>query len=515
MKRRRTKPPPVRGNWLTQARQRVLAWSGDLAAAARLPGQEFFREDLRRATAAVVAMIGRFRRMHREAQAEIVRLRRENQDLQARNRRLVIQLRDKLGVRPAKAAVPKAPAVTAPPEASPSPRRPRGAPKGHRGNTRQPPERWDERVEVPPPGVCECGCNQVLDAGEFDRKFIEDIPPVCRRVTLVEYRRGVCAKCGRELRHPAAAGPPAEIGPNLAAHLAMLRQAGVTYRKLAAFCTETLGIPLTPSGVLGVVNRVADAKGPLYETIGSVLPMQAVLHIDETGWKIRMMLYQAWIFCSRAMAYYHVDRRRSSEVPAEILGRDYPGIAVCDFLGAYNELMTQRCLAHFTRDIRKEREALPASVQLERFEAAFWDFIEHGEAVARMAPGQEQDAAAAILGRELGRIARMPVTKGRGETLRKRIVRYHDEMIRFATAPGVEWHNNRAERQLRPLVIARKMSFGSDTLDGARRTCVLHSVAETCRLQGIRPVDLLREGLAKGRPNDAPLTRMLVARLRC
>jgi len=325
----------------------------------------------------------------------------------------------------------------------------------------------------------------------------------------------VCAKCGREIRHPAAAGPPAEIGSNLAAHLAMMRQAGVTYRKLAAFCTETIGIPLTPAGVLGVVNRVIEAKTPLYETIGSVLPRQDVLHGDETGWKIRTVLYQAWIFCNQDMAYYHVDRRRSREVPAEILGQDYPGIVVCDFLGAYNQLKTQRCLVHFTRDIKKEREALPGSVQLERFEAAFWDFIEHGEAVVLMAPGEEQDAAAALLGKELGKIARMPVTRGRGETLRKRIVRYHDEMIRFATVPGVEWHNNRAERQLRPLVIARKMSFGSDTQEGARRTCVLHSVAETCRLQGIRPVDLFKEGLAKGRPDDAPLSCQLTALLRC
>lgn len=349
----------------------------------------------------------------------------------------------------------------------------------------------------------------------MDRKYIEDIPPVSRKVTLVEHRRSICTRCGREIRHPAAAGPPAEIGPNLAAHLAMMRQAGVTYRKLATFCTETLGIPLTPAGALGVVNRIVEAKTPLYETIGSVLPRQDVLHGDETGWKIRTVLHQAWIFCNQGMAYYHVDRRRSREVPAEILGLGYKGILVCDFLGAYNPWKTQRCLAHFTRDIKKEREARPGSVQLERFEAAFWDFIEHGEAVARMAPGEEQAEAARLLGKELRRVAAMPVTKGRGETLRKRIVKHHNEMIRFATVPGVEWHNNRAERQLRPLVIARKLSFGSDTQEGARRTCVLHSVAETCRLQGIRPVDLFKEGVAKGRPDDAPLSRQLTEMLRC
>jgi hypothetical protein len=60
----------------------------------------------------------------------------------------------------------------------------RWAPKGHRGNTRSIPDKWDEKIEVPPPGVCECG---------------------------------------REIIHPEAAGPAVEIGGNLAAHLAMLR----------------------------------------------------------------------------------------------------------------------------------------------------------------------------------------------------------------------------------------------------------------------------------------------------
>lgn len=68
-------------------------------------------------------------------------------------------------------------------------------------------------------------------------KYIEDIPPVSRKVTLLEYRRGICAKCGKELRHGEAAGPAVEIGGNLAAHLAMLRQAGL---RLSSFCTETL-----------------------------------------------------------------------------------------------------------------------------------------------------------------------------------------------------------------------------------------------------------------------------------
>jgi hypothetical protein len=201
-------------------------------------------------------------------------------------------------------------------------------------------------------------------------------------------------------------------------------------------------------------------------------------------------------------------------VPERILGKDYRGTAICDFYGGYNFLQnTQRCLVHFTRDIEKEREVLPGSVTLERFEDRVWNFINAGIEISQMEDGGEKERSARKLERELLSISRMDVPKGRPQTLRKRIVKYHDEMMAFVDTPGVEWHNNRAERHLRPLVISRKMSFGSDTPEGAGRTCVLHSIVETCRLQNIKPVELLREKMMKGQPDNSTLTQSLTNQL--
>ena len=101
--------------------------------------------------------------------------------------------------------------------------------------------------------------------------------------------------------------------------------------------------------------------------------------------------------------------------------------------------------------------------------------------------------------KQLDRLARIEVTKGKAETLVKRIEKYRDDLIRFVTHPGVEFHNNRAERQIRPLVIIREVSFGSNTEHGARRYCVIHTVVETCKLRGIDPVDfLLRAYTSRG-----------------
>lgn len=524
MRRRERKNSEVPAQAETElARAEEMAASAEkiLAAYSKAPDCEAVRETVRRETANLVAALKCIRRILEKLRCseleELERLREENEELRSRNRKLLLELRDALGVNSAikeeeTEDVATEKARTGKPEEKS--RRPRGAPKGHRGNTRAIPDKWDEKMEIEAPSVCECGCNHILDSGESDIKYIEDIPPVSRKVTLLEYRRSICAKCGKELRHREAVGPAVEIGGNLASHLAMLKQAGMSYRKLSSFCTETLGIPLTPSGAMGVVNRVADRNIPLYETIGNVLSKQEVLNCDETGWKVRGDQWYVWIFCNPSLVYLLPDKSRSGDLPKQVLGKDYQGTVMCDFYGGYNFLQnTQRCLVHFTRDIKKERELLPGSISLERFEERIWNFINVGIEVSRMKKGEGKEQSVKKLEKELLSISKMDVPKGRPQTLRKRIVKYHEEMMPFVKTPGVEWHNNRAERHLRPLVVSRKMSFGSDTPEGADRTCVLHSIIETCRLQNIRPVDVLREKMVKGQPENLPLTLSLTKQL--
>ena len=94
---------------------------------------------------------------------------------------------------------------------------------------------------------------------------------------------------------------------------------------------------------------------------------------------------------------------------------------------------------------------------------------------------------------------RMP-TYGKGKNLAARILKYQEDIFRFVEDPELEWHNNRAERQIRPLVVARKMSFGSDTIEGARRNCVMHSVIETCALNKMNSLNFVKDILLKRKP---------------
>ncbi len=66
----------------------------------------------------------------------------------------------------------------------------------------------------------------------------------------------------------------------------------------------------------------------------------------------------------------------------------------------------------------------------------------------------------------------------------KNLLRYKDFMFEFVTNPDVEATNNRAERAIRPCVIARKVSGGSRSDRGAHIYSVLMSVVQTLKLKG-------------------------------
>ena len=66
------------------------------------------------------------------------------------------------------------------------------------------------------------------------------------------------------------------------------------------------------------------------------------------------------------------------------------------------------------------------------------------------------------------------------EVVRNRLNKQRDHLFTFLDHDGVDATNNLAERQLRPAVIARKISCGNKTQKGARTWQILASFAATC-----------------------------------
>ncbi len=66
----------------------------------------------------------------------------------------------------------------------------------------------------------------------------------------------------------------------------------------------------------------------------------------------------------------------------------------------------------------------------------------------------------------------------------KELYNHRDGLWTFTKVEGIEPTNNTAERSLRPAVIYRKLSFGTQSAKGSRFIERILTVSETCRMQG-------------------------------
>jgi transposase len=440
----------------------------------------------------------------REARRRYLAIAKRNEELERRHqedqqtiRRLRLRLKSLLKIPEPPPEEESDPEESVPEPIPPAPRK-RGAPVGHRGNTRRIPTHIDIEEIIPAPLLCpDCGHTHLVGLETHDDRYIEDIPPVLKEVTHRKYQHAFCPHCQSVVHHPDALyGPPVQTGPRLAAHFAQLRtRLGVTYRKLAVYSTEVLGISLTASGVLGIVNRMADRMEPIYDGLAHALTVQRTLHGDETGWKMDGQRWQMWCFCNAFMAFFHADKSRGSKVVIGLLGKDFAGLLHCDFYGAYNPFTNlQRCFIHFARDVHEERLITPKDSFLDVLHDKTQFIMDSAKALNQDAiPPPDIQARHRDMHQALDDMIALAPPPSRALTLVKRLQKHRDSLLSFLQVPGAEFHNNRAERQLRPVVIFRKLSFGNRTETGAYRFSMMATVIETARLQNQNiPALLLR-----------------------
>lgn len=394
----------------------------------------------------------------------------------------------------------------------------RGAPVGHEGRTRPIPDKIDSFKIIPPPDVCpQCGQTRIEHTQASTSKYIEDIVPVTRHVTQIRYLEGICSHCRTSVIHPQALeGPPVTIGPNLISLLTIMRQQlGATYRKMSRFSTETLQVPLSPSGVLGIINRMSCKLEPIYKGIEAALPSQEVIHGDETGWKMDSAHWQLWCFCNRYLVYFHPSPSRGAKIPKSILGENYRGILHADFYAAYNFVAkTQRCLIHLQRDIHNELEVSPYDSALVNVKEGINAIVNEAKRIKRLHLSQlspeEKEKTKKEMDDILLGLTRLDSPNKKTQALIKRIIKHRPNLLRFMEHPEVEFHNNRAERAIRPAVIFRKISFGNRTEQGAYLYTILASVIETYRLKNRNITQLLKRVLLSPDNEIKRITRELL-----
>ncbi len=396
--------------------------------------------------------------------------------------------------------------------------KPLGGQPGHRGATRVMVDTPDEIRELRPVGVCACGTElaglEGLPGRLGERRQQIELPEPKTVVTEFRQLWVTCPGCGRDHggTFPVGVTPNVSFGPRLKTYaVGLVNGHFVVLDRACDLIADQYGVRPSDGAVqnwmIEAGQRLADDHAAGREAIRAA----EVAHFDESGMRVSGQLHWLHVAATATVVYYTVHAKRGEEAmdAAGILPR-FTGTAVHDHwkpYGAYIQCTHAFCNAHHLRELR----------YCEELTGHFWPYalrhllVEGHEAVlAARAAGQaalERGYVAEWLARYDQQVSnglgaypiRLPepgskrrVKQHPATNLLVRLRDYKTEVTRFLTDWRVPFDNNRAERLVRPIKVKLKVIGGFRALGGSTAFCILRSIWETNKLNGINPFDTLR-----------------------
>jgi transposase len=246
-------------------------------------------------------------------------------------------------------------------------RRKPGAQSGHRGAGRvlEPEDRVDEIVDHYPRACRDCGHEFTLEERQpgrrFGRRQVAELPPIS--VVVVEHRthRLRCAQCRAKTTAavPDAIGASA-FGPYLHAAVTLTVRHRISRRRIAELAGELFGIRISTGAVDAICQRASHALAGPHAELEDWVCDQAVLHVDETGWRTAGDSRALWAATTTRAALFEIAEHCNREQFDELIG-PFSGIIVSDRWPGYEHLdpaQRQVCWSHLQRDYRRHSEGL-------------------------------------------------------------------------------------------------------------------------------------------------------------
>lgn len=402
---------------------------------------------------------------------------------------------------------PHAPSSTLAPFEKLPPKKRRGQPgakPGHDGHARPKPDRIDRHVEHQLPCCPDCGGNLVRTKRTRTR-LIEDLPADLRaEATEHTLHRDWCPGCKKQVEPTVPDALPAcTLGHHAVTLSAFLHYSiGTTTQQVVDVFNAHLQLKITAGGLTQMWHRLAQTLKPWYEQIWDDCRSAAVLHADETGWYQNGALVWLWCFGTNRATFYAIDESRGHAALDKFFPEAFDGILVTDFWRAYDAVetrMNQKCWAHLLREVKavEERPNGPRDDWVDfakRLRRIYTDAVKLA-AAGDATPQAERDAKVCRLHGRMTDLACATWTHPDARRLAKRLVKDGASLLTFAEFPAVPATNNHAEREIRPAVLMRKVSYGSGSVRGAATRAILMSIYRTLNARGLDPLAETRAAL--------------------
>lgn len=387
---------------------------------------------------------------------------------------------------------------------------PPGGQPGHPGHSRVPipPNQVSQRVELKPDECRKCGRHLKGVDSSPRRHQVTDLPPVSPVTIEYVMHRLLCPDCGTRTSAKLPPGVPrGNFGPGVEALAAYLSgQAHLPKRQVQEVMEDCHGVSMSLGSIVAAQQSVSQALEDPVAEAREFVQEQTILHADETSWKqgsdqpdgTGRAKAWLWVAATRWVSVFLIHAHRGADAARELLGK-FSEYLVTDRWNGYHEWPIRKrqiCWAHLIRDFTafsewKGGEALGKALLEESKKLfALWHRVRDG-----------------TLGRQTFRRQTGPIRRRIEELLHQATRSHNRELARscgrmlkvfpafwtFLRVPGMEPTNNAAERALRPGVLYRKISFGTQSSEGSRFVERMLTVVASLRLQSRNVLGYLRQ----------------------
>src|SRR3989338_97182 len=425
--------------------------------------------------------VARLRKENDKLKRELEKVKKEFEEFKAKHTQTVSELRKALKIKADKIENPK----------------PAGAKEGHKAYTRHIPARIDYIKEHK---LSRCPeCNTKLGATqEIRSRYVTDIKLVSRvRNTRHDIHRKYCPTC-KKMVEPDVPNvlPHARFGLNLML-LVMYLRLGLRLpgNKVCEFLLTMYNLTMSEGEVVHILKQLVIAFGPYYAQLENMVKIARIKHTDSTSWRVNGKNYFAWVFIAAGVVLYKIRKRNNSRVALSVFGTKQKGmILVIDRHSALRALakkagfLLQLCWSHILADSKDLAKNFGSEGSYVHHKLK--EIFEMAASFEGKGNQEHVDALKAEIFALTLRHYKHITIRRFANNLWKRDI---DSLFRFVTDPDVDPTNNISERELRHLVIIRKISNGSRSTRGANATAMLLSIIQTLRMNKQNPLLEMQE----------------------
>ena len=361
------------------------------------------------------------------------------------------------------------------------------------------------------------GWKQLPDAISRRYRFVP------AKVEVEEHHIGVYSdkKDGHmvKAKHPRGLLHGSTVSPTLAAAIMNGKYVNAIplYRLEQEF--KRYGLAITRQNMANWMIRLGEEYlSVLYDYLHQKLYDYHVIQADETpvlvnhdgrpaGSKSYMWVYRSgYMYPEKQIVLYEYQRTRNASHPREFL-KDFSGICVTDGYQVYHTLEKEKedltiagCWVHGRRKFEEALATIPAEGKKD---SVAWLVMKQIQAIYREEgklkdlPSQERlaqrqvviqplvDALFAYLKQKKEQI----VVKGKLEAAFTYLLNQEKYLRVFLNDGDVPMDNNASERAIRGFCIGKKNWEVIDTINGAKTSAVIYSIAETAKANSLKPYE--------------------------